>query len=97
MLHVVLVLLVLAVLLALLRALLILPVLVLTVTLVVGFLQLFGQPVGLPVGRGGVKEQQVDLEVKQVRDGEEHPLLQRLKRRVQEVHRPIARVIGHLG
>ena len=56
-------------------------------------LQLLGQPVGLPVGRGGVEEQQIDLEVEQARDREEHPLLQSWQRGVQEVHRPVAGVV----
>jgi hypothetical protein len=56
---------------------------------------LFG--VAFEVGAGGVEEQQVDLEVEQVRDGEEHRFLH-LRLRVgldEQVHRPIRLVLIH--
>ncbi len=53
--------------------------------------------VAFEVGAGGVEEQQVDLEVQQVRDGEEHGLLH-LRLGVgldEQVHRPIRLVLIH--
>ena len=64
---------------------------------VVVVLQLIWEPVGLPIGRGRVKEQQVNLEIKQRCHREEHPLLQLGQHGVQEVHRPIAGIIGDPG
>ena len=52
---------------------------------------------GLEVGGGGVEQQQVDLEVEQVGDGEEHRLLH-LGLGVgldQQVHRPVRLVLIH--
>jgi hypothetical protein len=54
--------------------------------------------VGLEVGRGRVEEQQIDLQVEKVGDGEEHRFLHlglgvRLH---QQVHRPIRLVLVHL-
>ena len=59
--------------------------------------ELVGEPVGLPVGRAGVEEQQVDLEVEQVGDLEEDALLHAAERAVEAVHGPVAGVLGHLG
>jgi len=56
-------------------------------------LQLLRQPVGLPVGRGGVEEQQIDLEIQQVGYPKEHALLQLRQGGVQEVHRPVALIV----
>jgi len=44
-----------------------------------------------------VEEQQVDLEVQQVRDLAEDLLFQGILHLVQPVHRPVARVVGGLG
>ena len=43
----------------------------------------------LEVRRGGIEQDQVDLEVQQVRDGEEHLALDLLVAVQQEVHRPV--------
>jgi hypothetical protein len=51
--------------------------------------------VGLEVRRGGVEEDDVDLEVQQRRDAEEHRLLHPLPRTEQEVHRPVQLIIRH--
>jgi hypothetical protein len=51
----------------------------------------------LEVGGGGVEEQQVDLEVEQVRDLVEHLALQVLPDVVEPVHRPVADIVGGLG
>ena len=48
--------------------------------------------VELEVGRGGVEEDQIDIEREQVSCGEEHRLLQLLKRFEEEVHRPVAAI-----
>ena len=48
------------------------------------------------VGGGGVEEQQVDLEVEQVRDLVEHPDLELLADVVEPVHRPVAGVVAGL-
>jgi hypothetical protein len=53
--------------------------------------------VAFEIGGGGVEEQQVDLEIEQIRHGEEHRLLH-LGLRVrfhQQVHRPIRLVLVH--
>jgi hypothetical protein len=47
----------------------------------------------LEVGAGGVEEQQVDLEVEEVSDLVEHPLLQVVGHLVEPVHRPVAGVV----
>ena len=49
----------------------------------------------LEVRRGGVEEQQVHFQVQQVRDLVEDLLLNVAADRVQPVHRPVARVVGH--
>jgi len=54
--------------------------------------------VGLEVGRRGVEEQQIDLEIEQMGDGEEHGLLHRpgdvgLD---EQVHRPVGLIVVHL-
>ena len=53
--------------------------------------------VELEVGAGGVEEQQVHLEVEQVRDLAEDLPLHRVADLVQPVHRPVARVVAGLG
>ena len=50
--------------------------------------------VDLEVGRGGVEEDHVDLEVQQVGDREEDRLLHPLRAGEQEVHRPVQLVVG---
>jgi len=52
--------------------------------------------VGLEVGRGGVEEDHVDLEVQEVRDREEHRLLHPLGAGEEEVHRPVQLVVCDL-
>jgi len=47
------------------------------------------------VGGGGVEEQQVDLEVEQVRDLVKHLLLQLFAHVVEPVHRPVADIVGY--
>jgi len=51
----------------------------------------------LEVGAGGIEEQQVHLEVQQVRDLVKDLPLLRILDLVQPVHRPVARVISGLG
>ena len=67
---------------------------------VVGLLLVVEQGVvcapGLPVSRGGVEEDEVDLQVQQVGDREEHRLLQLGQQRHQEVHGPVAVVVCEL-
>ncbi|PWG73424.1 hypothetical protein DF186_23150, partial [Enterococcus hirae] len=53
--------------------------------------------VGLPVGRRRVEEQNVDFEVQQVRDREEHRFLQLADHGQEHVHGPVAGIIGHPG
>ena len=65
----------------------------LVVTLVVAG-ELLGEAVELEVGRGGVEEQDVDLQVQEVGDREEDLLLQLGKGVHEQVHRPVARVVG---
>src|ERR1022692_2076270 len=48
---------------------------------------------GLPVGRGGVEEDHIDLEVQQMRDAEEHRLLHALRALQQEVHRTVELIV----
>ena len=65
-----------------------------------GFGRQVGQLVGhvdLPVGGGGVDEDDVDIEVEQVRDRVEDPRGDLAQRVEQEVHRPIRRVVGKPG
>lgn len=49
---------------------------------------------GLPGGRGRVKDDHVDLEVQQARDAEEHRFLHALGAVQQEVHRALQLIIG---
>jgi hypothetical protein len=49
------------------------------------------------VGGGGVEEQQVDLEVEQVRDLTEHLAFELFAHVVEPVHRPVAGIVGGLG
>jgi hypothetical protein len=65
-----------------------------------GFGLQVGQLVGavdLPVGGGGVDEDDVDIEVQQVRDRVKDRRGDLAKRVEQEVHRPVRRVIGKPG
>ncbi len=57
---------------------------------------LIGVP-GLEIGRGGVEEQQVDLEVQQVGQVVVHLLAEVVFHGVQLVHRPVAGVVADLG
>jgi len=49
------------------------------------------------VGGGGVEEQQVDLEVEQVRDLVKHRTFQVVAHVVEPVHRPVADIVADLG
>ena len=61
----------------------------------VGIVQQFAiGAVAFPVRARAVEEQQVDLEVEQVRDREEHLFLQRRQRIEQEVHPWVAGVVA---